>query len=86
MIRPLAWLLERSSSRVVEGGRRSRGTPIQVPEELAIKAVTFNGQIYGVPFTMNNIVLFRNTDLAPDAPSSIEDLVATGKKLKASGR
>jgi arabinogalactan oligomer / maltooligosaccharide transport system substrate-binding protein len=55
-------------------------------EEQAIKAVTFNGQIYGVPYTMNNIVLFRNTDLAPQAPSSIEDLVATGKKLKADGK
>jgi arabinogalactan oligomer/maltooligosaccharide transport system substrate-binding protein len=55
-------------------------------EEQAIKAVTFNGQVYGVPFTMNNIVLFRNTDLAPEAPSSIEDLVATGKQLKASGK
>src|SRR4029453_18846313 len=37
-------------------------------EKLAIEAVTFNGQTYGVPFTMNNIVLFRNTDLAPEAP------------------
>jgi arabinogalactan oligomer/maltooligosaccharide transport system substrate-binding protein len=55
-------------------------------EEQAIKAVTFNGQTYGVPFTMNNIVLFRNTDLAPEAPSSIEDMVATGKQLKASGK
>ena len=55
-------------------------------EKLAIEAVTFNGQTYGVPFTMNNIVLFRNTDLAPEAPSSIEDLVATGKQLKAAGK
>ena len=55
-------------------------------EKLAIEAVTFNGQTYGVPFTMNNIVLFRNTDLAPEAPSTIEDLVATGKQLKAAGK
>jgi arabinogalactan oligomer/maltooligosaccharide transport system substrate-binding protein len=55
-------------------------------EDLAIKAVTFNDQIYGVPFTMNNIVVFRNTDLAPEAPSSMEDLVAQGKKLKAAGK
>ena len=55
-------------------------------EKLAIKAVTFNGQIYGVPFTMNNIVLFRNTDLAPEAPTTIEDMVAKGKELKAAGK
>ena len=33
-----------------------------------------------MPFTMNNIVLIRNTDLAPDAPATIEEMVAAGKK------
>jgi arabinogalactan oligomer/maltooligosaccharide transport system substrate-binding protein len=51
--------------------------------ELALKAVTFNGQVYGVPYAQENIALIRNTDLAPTAPASIEDLVAAGKKLKA---
>ncbi|HEV7711623.1 MAG TPA: extracellular solute-binding protein [Asanoa sp.] len=55
-------------------------------QDLAIKAVTFNGQVYGMPFTMNNIVLFRNTALVPAAPTSIEDLVAKGKALKAAGK
>ena len=55
-------------------------------ESLAVKAVTFNGQTYGIPFTMNSIVLFRNTALAPEAPKTIEDLVATGKRLKAEGK
>ena len=36
--------------------------------ETAIKAVTFNGQLYGVPYAMENIALIRNTDLAPEAP------------------
>ncbi len=35
---------------------------------------------------MNNIVLFRNTDLAPDAPATFEDMVAKGKELKAAGK
>jgi arabinogalactan oligomer/maltooligosaccharide transport system substrate-binding protein len=67
--------------------------PIQLPEatasgyqELALKAVAFDGQTYGMPFTMNNIVLFRNTDLAPEAPATMEDLVATGEQLKNSGK
>ncbi|QDY06459.1 maltose ABC transporter substrate-binding protein [Micromonospora sp. HM134] len=51
--------------------------------ETAIKAVTFNGQLYGVPYATENVALIRNTALAPEAPKTIEDLVATGKKLKA---
>ncbi|GAA2706041.1 extracellular solute-binding protein [Micromonospora olivasterospora] len=51
--------------------------------EVAVKAVTFNGQLYGVPYATENIALIRNTELAPEAPKTIEDLVAAGKKLKA---
>ena len=51
-----------------------------------MKAVTFNGQVYGVPYAIENIALIRNTDLAPQAPQSIEDVVAAGKQLKASGK
>ena len=49
--------------------------------DLAVKGVTFNGQLYGVPYAVENIALIRNTDLAPQAPSTIEDLVAAGKAL-----
>ncbi|HEU5110215.1 MAG TPA: maltose ABC transporter substrate-binding protein [Micromonosporaceae bacterium] len=64
--------------------------PVQLAEdqkagfsELALKAVTFNGQLYAVPYAQENIALIRNTDLAPTAPTTVEDLVAAGKKLKA---
>ncbi|MFJ1538013.1 extracellular solute-binding protein [Micromonospora chalcea] len=64
--------------------------PVQLPaeqkagfNETAIKAVTFNGQLYGVPYATENVALIRNTELAPEAPKTIEDLVAAGKKLKA---
>ncbi|MGW3808695.1 sugar ABC transporter substrate-binding protein [Micromonospora sp. NPDC005113] len=50
--------------------------------ETAIKAVNFNGQLYGVPYAQENLALIRNTELAPEAPKTIEDLVATGKQLK----
>ncbi|MEO3743915.1 maltose ABC transporter substrate-binding protein [Plantactinospora sp. B5E13] len=49
----------------------------------AMKAVTFGGQTYGVPYAMENLALIRNTALAPEAPATIEDLVAAGKRLKA---
>lgn len=48
---------------------------------IALKAVTFNGQVYGVPYAIENIALIRNTKLAPDAPTSIEDVVKAGKAL-----
>ncbi|MFC7545097.1 extracellular solute-binding protein [Plantactinospora sp. GCM10030261] len=50
--------------------------------ETAVKAVTFNGQVYGVPYAMENLALIRNTELAPQAPKTIEELVATGKQLQ----
>jgi arabinogalactan oligomer/maltooligosaccharide transport system substrate-binding protein len=53
---------------------------------LAIKGVTYNGQVYGVPYVLENIALIRNTDLAPEAPKTIEELVATGKRLKSEGK
>ena len=52
----------------------------------AVKAVTFNGQVYGVPYATENLALIRNTKLAPQAPATIEDLVADGRKLKADKR
>ncbi|WBB77549.1 maltose ABC transporter substrate-binding protein [Micromonospora sp. WMMD882] len=51
--------------------------------EISIKAVTFNGQVYGVPYAQENLALIRNTELAPEAPKTIEELVAAGQKLKA---
>lgn len=53
---------------------------------IAMKAVTFDGQTYGAPYAVENIALIRNTDLAPDAPATIEDLVKEGKRLKADGK
>jgi arabinogalactan oligomer/maltooligosaccharide transport system substrate-binding protein len=67
--------------------------PIQLPaaveEDLqpkAVQAMTYNGQVYGVPFTFNNLVLYRNTALAPEAPATMEDLVAAGKALQSAGQ
>lgn len=67
--------------------------PIQMTDDqlaafdpIAIKGVTFNNQIYGVPFAVENVVLFRNTELVPEAPQTFDDLVATAKRLKAEGK
>ncbi|MFB4282851.1 extracellular solute-binding protein [Nonomuraea sp. MTCD27] len=52
----------------------------------AIQAVTFNGQIYGAPYAVENIALIRNTELAPDAPATIEDMIEKGTELKKDGK
>ena len=64
--------------------------PVQLSDEQksglaanALTAVTFNGQTYGVPYATENLALIRNTDLAPQAPATIEDLVVAGQKLVA---
>lgn len=52
----------------------------------ALRAVTFNGQVYGAPYAIENLALFRNTDLVPTAPATIEDLVKAGQDLKTAGK
>lgn len=47
--------------------------------EIAMKGVTYNGQIYGLPYAVESIALYRNTDLVKDAPASIEALAEAGK-------
>lgn len=55
-------------------------------EASALKAVTFNGQVYGAPYAMENLALIRNTELAPTAPATIEDLVKAGQDLVTAGK
>lgn len=48
----------------------------------AMSASKFNGQNYGVPYATENLALMRNTALAPDAPKTMDELVAMGTKIK----
>lgn len=50
--------------------------------EASVNAFTIDGQTYGVPVATENILLFRNTDLAPDAPKSLNEMGDTGLQLK----
>ncbi|HNQ06782.1 MAG TPA: maltose ABC transporter substrate-binding protein [Tetrasphaera sp.] len=45
----------------------------------AMAASKFNGQNYGVPFSVENIALVRNTDMVPDAPATLDDLLKAAK-------
>lgn len=64
--------------------------PIQLDDATAAKfapaavaASKFNGQNYGVPFSVENIALVRNTDMAPDAPATMDDLLKAAKAAQA---
>ncbi|GAA1087098.1 sugar ABC transporter substrate-binding protein [Nocardiopsis composta] len=67
--------------------------PVRLPEgaeagydPAAIDAVTYQDQVYGVPYAMESLLLLRNTELAPDAPATMEELVETGKALQEDGK
>lgn len=55
-------------------------------EEAAISAFTYDGQLYGLPYAVENIALIRNADLAPEAPKTWDDAMsaadAAGTKYK----
>lgn len=48
-------------------------------DEVAIAAFSQDGQLYGLPYSVENIGLIRNTDLADTAPATWDDAVAAGQ-------
>lgn len=55
-------------------------------QQVAIDAMTFNGQVYGLPYAVENVALIRNTTLAPNAPKDYDDAIATGNALVKAGK
>jgi maltose-binding protein MalE len=53
--------------------------------EAALAAFNYGGQIYGLPYAVENIALVRNTDLVPDAPATFEEVVEIGLQLTEDG-
>jgi len=52
----------------------------------AIDGFKYNGKMYGVPVSVENIGFFRNTALVPNAPATWDEVIAIGKKLIAEGK
>ncbi|MFN8371356.1 MAG: maltose ABC transporter substrate-binding protein [Anaerolineae bacterium] len=51
----------------------------------SIEGFTYNGELYGVPFAVENVGFFRNTDLVPDAPATWAEVAEIGMGLVDSG-
>jgi len=51
----------------------------------AIQAVTYGGNVYGLPYSIENIAMVRNSSLASTAAKTFDDVISTGKAAVASG-
>ncbi len=45
----------------------------------AIQAMTYEGTVYGVPYSIENVALLRNADLVPDAVDTMDEVIANGQ-------
>ena len=63
-------------------------TPDQLSgySEKAVDATTYDGQLYGVPYGIEALALYRNTDVAPDEPKTLDDAIAEGEAAVKAGK
>ncbi len=47
--------------------------------ESAVQAVTYEGKVYGMPYSIENVALVRNTDLVPEAKATYDEVIAAGQ-------
>jgi arabinogalactan oligomer/maltooligosaccharide transport system substrate-binding protein len=47
--------------------------------ESAIQAMTYDGKVYGVPYSIENVALVRNTDLVPNPATTYDEVIANGQ-------
>lgn len=50
---------------------------------VAVNGFTYQARTYGLPFATESLALFRNTELAPDVPESIDVMARNGLELAA---
>ncbi len=49
--------------------------------ESGLEAFSYGGKLYGLPYALEAIALIYNKDYVPQPPKSIEELIATAKKI-----
>lgn len=47
--------------------------------EKAVAATTYDSKLYGVPYGIEALALYRNTEVVPDEPASLDAAIADGK-------
>lgn len=47
--------------------------------ESAVQAVTYDGNVYGMPYSIENVALVRNTALVSEAQGSYDEVIAAGE-------
>lgn len=52
----------------------------------AIQGFTWDGELYGVPYAVENVGFFYNTDLVPTPPTTWDEVVEVSKALMAEGK
>lgn len=45
----------------------------------AVQAMSYEGTVYGVPYSIENVALLRNADLVPEASASFDEVIAKGQ-------
>ena len=51
---------------------------LEAYQEEAVTSFSFEGIQYGIPAVVETYVLFRNTDIVPDAPETMEEMIEIG--------
>ncbi|RZU60572.1 carbohydrate ABC transporter substrate-binding protein (CUT1 family) [Zhihengliuella halotolerans] len=53
--------------------------------ESSVQAMTYDGQVYGVPYAIENVALVRNAELVGETHESFDDVVAAGQSVVDAG-
>jgi arabinogalactan oligomer / maltooligosaccharide transport system substrate-binding protein len=66
--------------------------PLELPEEVAanfteqsLDLFTYQGQLWGLPYAIENIALIRNVDLVPEAPATWQEVQALAEQFQEDG-
>ena len=53
--------------------------------EKAVQATTYDGKLYGVPYGIEALALYRNTEIVADEPATMDDAIAAGEAAVQAG-
>ncbi len=51
----------------------------------AVQATTYDGQLYGVPYGIESLALYRNTEVVPDEPKTLDAALKAGQAAVKAG-